>query len=619
MTGMLRSRSVPGLMGLGNGQPEPVGFHGKKVTLDFHRSGAVDLQPNFTAPSDKAKVMSEMLKNPSWRWTSVEQEQKNQQEDVLPKNMRCPRLTPAWLKHDKQVLRFYGFFQEGVSERREENSRYRQVVICYFLEDGTLSITEPKIENSGIPQGMVLKRHQVPSPLGGNVGPGDFRVGEDVDIYGVRYHICGTDRFTRWFFEENGVELAEDEPLVQDQWQKSYTFQKVCERGGLPMSRSAVEAKNLTKFQLGQPPADTKLVQFMQNDRKVLRFKAYWDDTTLYGNRIYFKIQYYLADNTMEISEAHARNSGRDAYPTFFKRGPLIKDPKVMAYPGMLEPEKRTYMPEDLLVGQSIDVWRRKVVIYDCDDFTRNFYAEYMHIDQQQNTLDVSDKPKRHTKLLPPPHSGPGTEEDSYQNCTMIQPKAAKQDLQRLMILSGELLRFEARMANGEPEDENRKFIIGWYPADKQVACWELLVRNSGHMGGKFAEKKRRKNPDTGKYFELHEFGVGRTVCIAAQPMHIVRADEHTLQFLERNVEDFPMAAPGYCAEGLRPIMDTPEMRDENGVDPDTLKDLAVRHGIYLIDHELITLLRNFCVSPEEGEPRISGPRIREYLEQLQR
>ena len=37
--------------------------------------------------------------------------------------------------------------------------------------------------------------------------------------------------------------------------------------------------------------------------------------STRYGARIYFIIHYFLADNTVEINEAHCRNSGRDAYP----------------------------------------------------------------------------------------------------------------------------------------------------------------------------------------------------------------------------------------------------------------------------------------------------------------
>ena len=41
--------------------------------------------------------------------------------------------------------------------------------INYFLEDDTIYIYEPKVENSGLPQGVFLKRHKVPAPDGGTL------------------------------------------------------------------------------------------------------------------------------------------------------------------------------------------------------------------------------------------------------------------------------------------------------------------------------------------------------------------------------------------------------------------------------------------------------------------
>merc|ERR1711879_1052560 len=155
--------------------------------------------------------------------------------------------------------------------------------------------------------------------------------------------------------------------------------------------------------------------------------------------------------------------------------------------------------------------------------------------------------PLTHQALHPPVHNGLGSEEDSLCNVKSLMPKPAKQDLARLMTLTGEVLRFEAIMANGEPEDENRKFIVAYYPADYCTACFEIQVRNSGHMAGKFAEKKLTKNPDTGKYFELTDLGIGRTAVIAAQPFLMMRADEHTLQYLERHCDEFPAADPVKC------------------------------------------------------------------------
>jgi len=71
---------------------------------------------------------------------------------------------PLWLKHDRQVLRFFGYFQEAVVEDPNENFRIRKCLIYYYLEDDTIHIMEPKIENSGIPQGVFLKRHKGAHP-----------------------------------------------------------------------------------------------------------------------------------------------------------------------------------------------------------------------------------------------------------------------------------------------------------------------------------------------------------------------------------------------------------------------------------------------------------------------
>merc|ERR1719429_725298 len=107
----------------------------------------------------------------------------------------------------------------------------------------------------------------------------------------------------------------------------------------------------------------------------------------------------------------------------------------------MLVPDPVAYLPEDFVVGTPIYVWRRKVTLYDCDDFTRNFYQEYMGIDQFDGKIDVSEKPLRHRKLLPPPHNGIGSHEDSLISCKMLAPKQPKVDLVRLMTYSGEVLR----------------------------------------------------------------------------------------------------------------------------------------------------------------------------------
>lgn len=47
-------------------------------------------------------------------------------------------------------------------EDPNENFRVRKCIIYYYLDDDTMHIVEKRIENSGIPQGVFLKRHKLP-------------------------------------------------------------------------------------------------------------------------------------------------------------------------------------------------------------------------------------------------------------------------------------------------------------------------------------------------------------------------------------------------------------------------------------------------------------------------
>ena len=104
---------------------------------------------------------------------------------------------PIWLRHDKQVVRFFGYFQEHVVEDANENFRIRKVVIMYYLDDDTIHVMEPKIENSGIPQGVFLKRSKVPFVDGSrHYHWTDLKVGSDFSVYGRVFRIVDCDEFT---------------------------------------------------------------------------------------------------------------------------------------------------------------------------------------------------------------------------------------------------------------------------------------------------------------------------------------------------------------------------------------------------------------------------------------
>mmetsp|Transcript_3071 Transcript_3071/g.4701 ORF Transcript_3071/g.4701 Transcript_3071/m.4701 type:complete len:138 (+) Transcript_3071:205-618(+) len=110
---------------------------------------------------------------------------------------------PTFVKLDKQVLRFFGFFKESVVESRLENFRIRKLIIYYFLQDRSIMITEPKVVNSGAPQGAFLNRQMVIKQDGSKMPfePTDFRVGLDIGICGRAIRIYDCDQYSREFFK----------------------------------------------------------------------------------------------------------------------------------------------------------------------------------------------------------------------------------------------------------------------------------------------------------------------------------------------------------------------------------------------------------------------------------
>lgn len=125
---------------------------------------------------------------------------------------------PVFVKLDKQVLRFFGYFKESVVESRLENYRIRKLIIYYFLEDRSILMVEPKMVNSGTMQGAFLNRQMVLKPDGTDMPfePTDFRVGLDIGICGRAIRVYDADQYTRDFFENIKQPQAEAQVCPED-------------------------------------------------------------------------------------------------------------------------------------------------------------------------------------------------------------------------------------------------------------------------------------------------------------------------------------------------------------------------------------------------------------------
>ena len=192
---------------------------------------------------------------------------------------------PDFLKLDKQVLRFYGYFKESVVENELESARIRLLVICYYLADDCISITDVKQENSGIPQGPFLKKMRVKKEDDSYFDYKDFIVGKNIVIYGKIIHLYDCDKYTREFFKVNGITQPDKENVPFDFFTQKVSIKPVLKKDHL--------MKDYLEYSMGGGKVKSAK-QFLENDRKLLRFNAKFEG-------LKYIIHYYLVDDTVEI------------------------------------------------------------------------------------------------------------------------------------------------------------------------------------------------------------------------------------------------------------------------------------------------------------------------------
>lgn len=146
------------------------------------------------------------------------------------------------------------------------------------------------------------------------------------------------------------------------------------------------------------------------------------------------------------------------------------------------KPDIEYYLDNDLKIGETIDVLGRKVILIDCDDFTRKYYHEKFGIEEFQS-IERPKHIKWHQPIVEreiPPYNGWGSLADSEANCLSLIPKPPHRDMNKFLTLDRCNLRFKAQMISDIVENCERTFIITYYLSDDTISVYEIAGRNSG-------------------------------------------------------------------------------------------------------------------------------------------
>lgn len=239
----------------------------------------------------------------------------------------------------------------------------------------------------------------------------------------------------------------------------------------------------------------------------------------------------------------------------------MAKVPVLTHYPGLNLRDVTYMMPEDLKCGDSVTIWGRSCLIFDCDEFTRQWYAKNSGLQQKPVHLPKPSPDVFYQAV--PPETGYGSTEDSMASVIALQPKPPKYDMKKIFKQDMHTLRFNAKLVSTEPDDECRTFIVSFYCGDDTIQVYEVCDKNSGRIGGRFMERKKLRNPVSNNYYAERDFSVGRTLHLGGWKFMLMSCDEYTEKYMADNGDQFPEASvSAICRKIKAQAVNFPSLQD---------------------------------------------------------
>jgi hypothetical protein len=184
-----------------------------------------------------------------------------------------------------------------------------------------------------------------------------------------------------------------------------------------------------------------------------------------------------------------------------------------------------------------------------------------------------------------------------------LHPKPPPKDELKLITRMHDVLRLKAKMVTRNAVDATREFIITFYLSNDTIQIYEPPQRNSGIVAGKFLQRTKMKNVETGEYFKAADLEVGRVITINKYQFMLLEATEYAMSYMEADPEEFPQADLSVIIDRLRFSLrksgKTPkelflQYSDHGRMDLEGLIAFFAGLGIEISVHEAMTVMRRY-------------------------
>ncbi|KPA74649.1 hypothetical protein ABB37_08986 [Leptomonas pyrrhocoris] len=456
---------------------------------------------------------------------------------------------------EDKVLRFYAFFNEHATEGGAADYWHRKVVITFYIDDDTFMIFEPRTFNSGLDGGTFLKRQKVVAdPRQREQHPNDeyvslnfLNVGQSVRLNAVDFFIYDCDPFTRDFLTALGMEVGPAERCPDDYFMSEYgRYQERQQAGKFGLLSQDFSAEETART-----------ARFVKDGGKLLRFFAVLDERETVPGGSVRRLEVLMFVEDFSIAILQRQSTAENAPGLYLSRGWLPKSGSAAKVNeltfmhrvnGQREPDMggpdAFYRDTDLDVGAALNIFGRTALLYDCDEYTREFYAERYGV-ALKPAIDVSAyfEDGRRTVM--------GT--ITQQNVKRPETRTGPTNTDGSGTVRGgakDTLRFRAVLANPTShDDEHRRFAITFYTDTEEFMVYESALPTAGIHGGcvwkrrkvlkappKAGPRNAPKPPvaaDALPHYSLSDLSLNSEVVINGLRLRLTAMDAHTTAFFE--------------------------------------------------------------------------------------